>query len=88
MSSIKEFVIKYIDQDLNDYLLSKGFYQIKRGTYENMEGTQRIIVDDGIKCVSVERSFVYGEEKIELLISFIPEMPILEHLLKGIYFLR
>ena len=82
MNSIKEFVIKYIDQDINDYLVNRGFYQIKKGTYENMEGTQRILVDDGIKCISVERSFVYGDEKVELLITFIPDIPILEHLLK------
>jgi hypothetical protein len=86
---IKEFVIRYIDRDFNDYLVSKGFFKVKRGTYENLEGTHRIESRDGdIKCISVERSSVYGEERVELQISFIPDIPVLEYLLKGIYFVR
>jgi hypothetical protein len=89
MSKIKEFVIRFIDVDLDSYLNSKGFFQIKRGIFENLDGSRRIILDDGrIKCVSVEQSFMLGDERVEMEISFVPEIPILEHLLKGIYFIR
>lgn len=88
-ANIKEFVIRYIDQEFNDYLVSKGFFKVKRGTYENLEGTHRIENFDGeIKCISVERSTIYGEERVELKISFIPDIPVLDYLLKGIYFIR
>jgi hypothetical protein len=84
----KEFVIRYIDKDLDEYLVSKGFFPIKRGIFENIDGSCRILIDDGIKCISMERSSVYSDELVEFQLSFIPEIPVLEYILKGIYFIK
>ena len=89
MSKFKDFVIRYTDKDLDEFLMSKGYFQIKRGVFENMDGSNKIeIKDNEIKCISAELSSVYGEERVELFVSFIPEIPVLEHLLRGIYFIR
>lgn len=86
---IEEITIRFVTMDMNDYLVSKGFFPIKRNNYEDLEGRHLIVIEDNqIRCYSKERSSVYSADPLlELHIGFIPDTPILDYLLKGIYFI-
>ena len=86
---IETVTIRFVKPDLKDYFISRGFFPIKQGEYEDLEGNRKIKVDGStITCTTEERSSVYGDPHIDLFISFIPETPILDYLLKGIYFIN
>ena len=85
---ITEFVIRYINKDLDEYLVNKGFFAIKKGVYENLNSTRRIEVKTGLKISSFKNGTIYGEEVIEAQLNFIPEIPILDYILREINFTK
>jgi hypothetical protein len=87
-SQITEFVIRYIDKELDEYLIQKGFFAIKRGMYENLNSTHRIEVKDGIKFVSYVKGSIYGDATVHAELSFIPELPIIDYILREINFIK
>jgi hypothetical protein len=88
--NFEEITIRFVSEDVGDYLISKGFFPIKRNHYEDLDGKHLIVIEDEtVSCYSKERSSVFSEEpKLEMYIGFVPHTPILNHLLKGIYFVR
>jgi len=85
---IEEITIQFVKADIGDYLISKGFFPIKRNHYEDLDGRNTIKVEDGISCYSEERGSVYSDPLLIMQIPFIPETPILDYLLKGIHFIK
>lgn len=87
-NQITEFVIRYTNKDLEEYLIQKGFFSIKRGMYENLNSTKRIEVKDGIKFISYTKSSIYGESETLAQLSFVPEIPIIDYILREINFIK
>ena len=85
---ITEFVIRYTDKELDEYLIQKGFFAIKKGMYENLNSTYRIEVNDGIKFVSYVKGSIYGDAQIHAELNFIPDLPIIDYILREIKFIR
>ena len=85
---ITEFVIRYIDKELDEYLVQKGFFAIKRNMYENLNSTHRIEIKDGIKFVSYSKGSIYGDSTVEAQLNFIPEVPIIDYILRQINFIK
>ena len=85
---ITEFVIRYIDKELDEYLIQKGFFAIKRGVYENLNSTHVIEVKDGIKFVSYNKGSIYGDSTVLAELNFIPEVPIIDYILRQINFIK
>ncbi len=85
---ITEFVIRYIDKELDEYLVHKGFFAIKRNMYENLNSTQRIEIKEGIKFISYKKGSIYGESETEAQLNFVPEVPIIDYILRQINFIK
>ena len=85
---ITEFVIRYTDKKLDDYLVHKGFFAIKKGIYENLNSTSRIEIQEGIKFVFYKKGSVYGDPEIQAELNFIPDLPIIDYILKQIKFIK
>jgi hypothetical protein len=86
---IEEITIKFVKEDIGDYLISKGFFPIKRNHYEDLDCKHLIkLEDDGILCYSQERASVYSDPLLVMQIPFVPDTPILDYLLRGMYFIR
>jgi hypothetical protein len=89
MKRIEELTIRLINEDIDDYLKSIGYFDIGGSIYEDYEGNRQIhLKGDGIYCYSIDRGSVYGDPYLEMHLNFIPETPILDYLLRRIYFIR
>lgn len=85
---ITEFVIRYFNKDVEEYLVHKGFFAIKKGVYENLNSTKRIEIKTGLKISSFKNGSIYGEEIIEAQLNFIPEIPLLDYILRELNFVK
>jgi hypothetical protein len=86
---IEEITIRIINEDVDEYLKRNGFIPVTYDAFEDLEGNQRIeLKGDGIYCYSIDRGSVYGDPYLEMHLNFIPETPILDYLLRRIYFIR
>ena len=83
-----EFVIRYTEKPLDEYLTQKGFFAIKKDMYENLNSTHRIEIKDGIKFVSYKKGSIYGDSEVEAQLNFIPEIPIIDYILREINFIK
>lgn len=87
--TIEEITLRLFNEDIEDYLRRVGFIPIGHGIFEDLDGRHQIeLKGDGIWCYSQERSSVYGDPYLEMHLNFIPETPILDYLLRRIYFIR
>lgn len=83
---IEEITFRINNEDTEDYLKRNGFIPMGIYSFEDIEGTIRIdLKSDGIYCYSLERGSVYGSPLLDMKISFIPETPILDYLLRSTY---
>jgi hypothetical protein len=87
-NQITEFVIRYTDKELEEYLIQKGFFGIKKGVYENLNSTHVIEVNEGIKFIYYSNGSIYGNSVSKGELSFIPEIPIIDYILRQINFIK
>ena len=89
MKTIEEITLRIIIEDTEDYLKRRGFVPTKHGEFEDIDGRRLIkLKGDGIYCYSIDRGSVYGEPYLEMHLNFIPETPILDYLMRRIYFIK
>jgi hypothetical protein len=89
MKTLEEITLRIYKEDVEDYLKRVGFIRVAYYAFEDIEGRHRIeLKGDGIYCYSQERSSVYGDPYLEMHLNFIPETPILDYLLRQIYFVK
>lgn len=85
----EEITLRIYNENTEDYLKRMGFISSGDYGFEDIDGNQRIeLRPDGIYCYSQDRGSAYGDPYLEMHINFIPETPILDYLLRGIYFVR
>ena len=82
-----EFVIRYTDKKLDEYLIQKGFFAIKKGMYENLNSTYRIEISEGIEFIRCNKGSFYEGSEVLAKLSFLPEIPIIDYILREINFI-
>jgi hypothetical protein len=87
MRKIEEITLRLYDEDIDDYLKKIGFVPVGPFIFEDIEGRRRIDLNHGIICYSIEGSYMFDDPKIIIQLSFTPEIPILNYLLKRAYFI-
>ena len=89
MKRIEEITLRIVKDDLDDYLGSIGFIEKEWGIWSDTLERQEIrIKGNVIDCYSTERGSVYGEPFLEMHLNFVPEITILDYLLRKIQFVQ
>jgi hypothetical protein len=89
MKKIEEITFKVVSDDVEDYLKSIGFREIKWGVWVDILERHEIhLKGDGIYCYTSDRGSVYDGPYLEMHINFIPHTTVLNYLLKGIHFIN
>jgi len=89
VKKIEEVILRIVTDDIEDYLKSNGYTETQWGIWTDaMERKEIHLKGDGIYCYSVDRGSVYGDPYLEMHINFIPQVTILDYLLKGLYFIN
>jgi hypothetical protein len=89
MKKIEEISFRIVQDDMEDYLTTVGFVERQWGIWVDALDRQEIhLKGNGIYCYSTDRGSVYGDPFLEMHLNFIPEITILDYLLRKIHFIK